>query len=153
VYLDAGADFSGYERVVIDPVVIFRSDPARFAGIPSAQLDALASEFRAELVRAFGAEFAVADAAGGPGPLRVRAALTAAIARGSNAEHLQYIEVELELRDAATEARLGAAVDSRGKRPSSASDTSQGVDAKEVFNAWAEQAAVRVAALRDVDRS
>jgi hypothetical protein len=143
VYLDPAVDFSGYERVIIEPVVVWKSDEAHFAGVPSAQRAALARAFEAELERAFGAEFAVADAAG-PGTLRVRNALTAAIARDSDPQRLQYIEVELELRDAVTNARLAAAVDSKG--------APQVVEAGAALRDWAERVAVRVAALRDIDR-
>jgi hypothetical protein len=140
VYLDANADFSGYERVIVEPVVVWKSDEARFAGVTQAQREALAREFEAVLERAFADEFVVAKAAG-PGTLRVRNALTAAIAEGSDPERLQYIEVELELRDAVTNARLAAAVDSK-----------QDVEVNTAFQDWAERVAVRVAALRDVDR-
>ena len=52
----------------------------------------------------------------GPGTLRVRTALTAAIAasESSDPSRLQYVEVELELLDAATNERLAAAVDAKG---------------------------------------
>jgi hypothetical protein len=49
--------------------------------------------------------------------------------------------VELELRDAVTDARLAAAVDSK-----------QAVDPGAAFRDWAERVAVRVAALREIDR-
>ena len=143
VYLDTAADFSGYERVIIEPAVVWTSDEARFAGVPAKQRDALAREFEAELARAFAAEFTVTEAADGPGTLRVRNALTAAVApsESDDPSQLQYIEVELELRDAATNERLAAAVDSK-----------QAVDAGTALKDWAERVAVRVAALRDFDR-
>ena len=152
VYLDAAVDFSGYERVIIDPVVVWQSDEARFAGVPSTRREALAREFEVELERAFAEEFVVAEAAKGPGTLRVRNALTAAIARDSDPQRLQYIEVELELRDAITNARLAAAVDSKGTSPSGAREAPQLVEAGTAFKDWAERVAVRVAALRDIDR-
>jgi hypothetical protein len=151
VYLDANADFSGYERVIVEPVVVWKSDEARFAGVSSAQREALAREFEAELERAFAQEFVVAKAAG-PGTLRVRNALTATIAEGSDPERLQYIEVELELRDAVTNARLAAAVDSKGTPPSGTREDPQLVEAGAAFRDWAERVATRVAALRDIDR-
>lgn len=144
VYLDTAADFSGYERVIIEPVVVWNSDEARFAGVDGPRASTLARAFKTELERAFAGEFVVAEAAG-PGTLRVRNALTAAIAaEGSDPGRLQYIEVELELRDAVTNARLAAAVDSKGPP--------QVVDAGSAFRDWAERVAVRVAALRDFDR-
>ena len=93
---------------------------------------------------------------GDPGPdtLRVRAALTAAIAPSESADprRLQYVEAELELLDAVTNERLAAAVDSKGATVSDARGAPQVVEAGAVFEAWAEGSAVRVAALRDVDR-
>jgi hypothetical protein len=56
--------------------------------------------------------------------------------------------VELELRDAVTNARLAAAVDSRGTR-----EAPQSVETGAAFAHWAERVAVRVAALRDFDRA
>lgn len=144
VYLDAAADFSGYERVFIDPVAVWKSDDARFAGVPASQRDALARELEAELKRAFAGEFAVTEVADGPGTLRIRSGLTAALA-ASRPEQLRYIEVELELRDAITNARLAAAVDSKGT-------SSELVEAASAFRDWAERLAVRVAALRAIDR-
>lgn len=142
VYLDTAVDFSGYERVIIEPVVVWKSDEAHFAGVPAAQREALARAFEAELERAFAEEFVVVDTAGGQGTLRVRNALTAVIAApDTKPGELQYIEVELELRDAVTNARLAAAVDSKGP-----------VEADAALEDWAERIAVRIAALRDIDR-
>lgn len=142
VYLDAGADFSGYERVIVEPAVVWNADAARFAGVDGLRASALARAFAAELRRAFAVEFTVVEAAG-PGTLRLSNALTAAIAAPENSDpqQLQYVQVELDLRDAVTNARLAAAVDSK-----------QAVDASAAFKDWAEQVVVRVAALRDVDR-
>ena len=151
VFLDTGVDFSGYERVIIEPVVVWKSDEARFAGVPSTQREALAREFEAELERAFAGEFAVVEEAGA-GTLHVRSALTAAVAAPESSDpRLQYIEVELELRDAVTNERLAAAVDSRGTAPSRAREA-QVVEPGVVLKDWAERVAVRVAALRDFDR-
>ena len=142
VYLDPAADFSGYERVIVEPFVVWKSDDARFEGISPAQREALAREFQAEFERAFAQEFAIASDAG-PGTLRARNALTAAIAApgSSDPERLQYVEVELELVDAVTNQRVAAAVDSKAR-----------VDAKAAFAEWADRAAARLSALRDVDR-
>ncbi|HXK24082.1 MAG TPA: DUF3313 domain-containing protein [Myxococcota bacterium] len=154
VYLDANADFSGYERVIIEPVVVWKSDDERFAGISPAKREALAREFQAELERAFAQEFAIAGGDAGAGTLRARNALTAAIAApgSSDPERLQYVEVELELVDAVTHQRLAAAVDSKGARPSSAHGAPQALEAKAAFEEWADRVAARLAALRDVDR-
>jgi hypothetical protein len=142
VYLDTAADFSGYERVIIDPAVVWNADAAHFVGVDGLRASALAREFAAELRRAFAVEFTVVEAAG-PGTLRLSNALTAAIAAPENSDpqELQYVQVELDLRDAVTNARLAAAVDSK-----------QAVDAGAAFRDWAERVAVRVATLRDVDR-
>jgi hypothetical protein len=150
VFLDPSVDFSGYERVIVEPVVVWQSDEARFAGVATSEREALAREFGTELERAFGALFAVREGDPGPGTLRVRAALTAAIAPAKSADpqRLQFVEAELELLDAVTNQRLAAAVDSKGATASGA----QAIDAGDVFTAWAEGSAVRVAALRDVDR-
>jgi hypothetical protein len=153
VYLDADVDFSGYERVIVEPVVVWKSDESRFAGVTAAQREALAREFAAELERALGEEFQVVEGAPAPGTLRVRNALTAAIAGdgSSDPRQLQYIEVELELLDAVTNQRLAAAVDSKGSSPSR-SDQRPHVEAGAAFKDWAERLAVRLASLRAIDR-
>src|SRR5262245_32395882 len=51
VYLDSAQDFSGYTHVIIEPVVVWRSDEARFAGVPQAQRESLAGGWEAELRR------------------------------------------------------------------------------------------------------
>ncbi|HVN37633.1 MAG TPA: DUF3313 domain-containing protein [Myxococcota bacterium] len=142
-YLDPAADFSRYERVIVEPVVVWKPDDERFAGISPAQREALAREFQAQFERAFAQEFAIAGRDAAPGTLRARSALTSAIAApgSSDPERLQYVEVELELVDAVTNRRLAAAVDSKAQ-----------VDAKAAFEEWADRVAARVAALRDVDR-
>lgn len=154
VYLDTAVDFSRYDRVIIEPVVVWKSDEARFAGVSPSQREALAREFQAEFERAFAQEFVIGKGHPGPGTLRARNALTAAIAAPASAdpERLQYVEVELELLDAVTNQRLAAAVDSKGTRPSLARGAPQVVEARAAFEEWADRAAVRVAALRDLDR-
>ena len=142
VYLDPAADFSRYERVVVEPVVVWKSDEARFAGISAAQREALARELQAELERACAQEFGISKTSG-PGSLRVRTALTAATAApgSSDPERLESVAVELELVDAVTHHRLAAAVDSKAQ-----------IDAKAAFEEWADRVAARLSALRDVDR-
>ena len=143
VYLDSAADFSSYQRVIVEPVVVWKPDDERFAGISPAQRKALARELQAQFERAFAQDFAIAGSDAAPGTLRARSALTSAIAApgSSGPERLQYVEVELELVDAVTNRRLAAAVDSKAQ-----------VDAKAAFQEWADRVAGRVAALRDVDR-
>ena len=41
-YLDPAVDFSGYTHVIIEPVVVWESDEARFAGVPQSQRELLA---------------------------------------------------------------------------------------------------------------
>lgn len=148
-YIDPAVDFSGYTRVIIDPVVVWQSDEARFAGVPQERREALARSLEAELRRAFHEEFLVGEAEPGTGTLRVRSALTAALAvsGGSDPGRLQYVEVEAELLDAARNARLAAAVDSKGGQPDEGP-----VEAEATFRDWAQRASIRVAALRSVDR-
>jgi hypothetical protein len=148
-YIDAAVDFSGYTRVIIDPVVVWQSDEVRFAGVPQERREALARSLEAELRLAFHEEFLVGGPDPGAGTLRVRSALTAALAvpGGSDPGRLQYVEVEAELLDAAGKTRLAAAVDSKGGQPDEGP-----VDAEAMFRDWAQRSSIRVAALRSVDR-
>ena len=153
-YVDPAADFSGYTHMIIEPVVVWESNEARFAGVPQTQRELLASELLAELQRAFAEEFRVGEVKPGPGTLRVRTALTAAIAASESSDPrlLQYVEVEFELLDAATNRRLAAAVDAKGWTGSSAPTGQRHVEAGEAFRDWAERASIRVAAMRNLDR-
>jgi hypothetical protein len=153
-YIDSTVDFSGYTHVIVEPVVVWKSSEARFAGVPQTRREMLASELETALRQAFAREFLVGEAKPGPNTLRVRTGLTAAIAaaESSDPELLQYVEVELEILDAATNERLAAAVDSKGSRDSSAQPGQQSVEAGEAFRDWAERASIRVEALRNLDR-
>jgi hypothetical protein len=141
--------------VIVEPVVAWKSDEARFAGVPQAQREALARELESELQRAFALEFVVSEAKPGPGTVRVRTALTAAIAaaEGSDPSRLQYLEVELELLDAVTNERIAAAVDSKGWTDPAARADQPYVVAGEAFRNRAERASIRLAALRSLDRA
>lgn len=66
---------------------------------------------------------------------------------GSDPGRLQYVEVEAELRDAARNARLAAADDSRAGQPLDGP-----VEAEVTFRDWAQRVSIRIAALRSVDR-
>jgi hypothetical protein len=153
-YIDSAVDFSGYTHVIVEPVVVWKSSEARFAGVPQTRREMLARELETELRQAFAREFLVSEAKPGPNTLRVRTGLTAAIAAAgsSDPELLQYVEVELELLDAVTNERLAAAVDSKGSDGSSAQPDPQSVEAEEAFRDWAERASIRVEALRSLDR-
>jgi hypothetical protein len=155
VYLDSAADFSGYTRVVIEPVVVWKSSEARFAGVRQAQREVLARQLDTEMRRAFAEEFVVAEVEPGPGTLRLRTALTAAIAAAESSDPglLQYAEVEVELLDAVTNRRLAAAVDSKGWIDSRAKAGEGYVEAGAAFKDWAERASIRLAALRTLDRN
>jgi hypothetical protein len=153
-YLDTAAGFSGYTHVIVEPVVVWKSDEARFAGVSQERREMLARELEAEMRRAFAHEFVLADGKPGPSTIRLRSGLTAAIAASESSvpSLLQYVEVELELLDAATNERLAAAVDSKGWTDSSARADRPYVAAGEAFRDWAERASIRLAALRSLDR-
>jgi hypothetical protein len=152
-YLDSAVDFSGYTHVIIDPVVVWKSDEARFAGVAQTQRELLARELRAEMRQAFAPEFQIAEAKPTPNTLRVRCALTAAIAASGSSDPgpLDYLEIEFELLDAVTQKRLAAAVDSKGRIGSTRAGP-QPVEARAAFRDWAERATIRVAAMRSLDR-
>jgi hypothetical protein len=151
-YVDSASDFSSYVRVIIEPVMVWRSREDRFAGLVEAQRTRLAEAWEAALREAFAGEFELVDSNADAGTLRLRTALTAAIdaADSDDPGQLRYVEVELELLDASTNRRLAAAVDSKGSADASGPST---VDSKAAFQDWAERASIRVAALRSVDRT
>ena len=103
VYIDPEADFSPYEKVLIDPVVVWE----RTAGSDASdeELRSFASDLGAALRRQLQLEFELVEGAE-PGTLRIRTAITRIRKSGAS--------VELEVLDAESGRRLVAVADARG---------------------------------------
>ncbi|MTJ91777.1 MAG: DUF3313 domain-containing protein [Desulfovibrio sp.] len=161
VYRKPDADMRGYKNIVIDPVkVVLRAD-SDARSLDLEELTELAKTFHEELVKEIAPIYPMASVAG-PESMRLRVAITdvvpgspvrgvlsvlpvgAAIAGATKMATGEYadvgkVEVEMELVDAASGERLGAAVDRRvgTKAPFRGSYD----DAMDAFSLWARRIA------------
>jgi hypothetical protein len=70
-YLDPNADLASYRRFILDPPRVVRSDPSSFAGLPDADVQAIARMFVEETRAAFGTTYPIVTTPG-PGTARLR---------------------------------------------------------------------------------
>jgi hypothetical protein len=177
LYISPTADFSAYERVVIDPVTVWYASGSSPDRLPEAELRALAEHFESAIRRRLQPSiFEVVDDARA-GTLRIRAAFaergrvwtkldfarphgaTADTTGNLGAETLEFLRgsLELEVVDAVTGERLAAAIDDRlvaargevaGDRL--ASDTVEWRDVEAFLDSRARRLAARLAALHQL---
>jgi len=121
VWIAESTDFTGYDKVLIDPVRVFVPDASRTAGLDDAELQQLGVAFRDEIVRQLEIGYAVVDTPA-PGTLRFRYALTGVLpaadekrAERSASErfHLGGASMELEVVDAVSGERLCVAISTK----------------------------------------
>jgi hypothetical protein len=134
VYIDPEADFSRYDKVVVDRVVLWFRDENADGGIEPAEQQHLAGYFTAALRHELQLEFHPVETAQ-PGALRVRAAITR-LSKSS-------ASVAIEVVDAVSGSRLAAAVDVR--------ETEGGGALARIFDAWAERVSERLGNFRRFD--
>ena len=75
VYIKPGADFRGYNKLLLEPVVIYASEDSKLRKLKPEDLQKLVDYFDAALREKLAANFAFVTAPG-PGVLRMRVALT-----------------------------------------------------------------------------
>ncbi len=139
VFIDTAADFSRYEKVLIDPVVTW--DTSAGSGDPDPALQRIADQFDAALRSELQREFELAMDSG-TDTLRIRAAITGV--------HKSGVSVELEVLDAASGRRLAAVADTRGA-PSDGVHAADATSVEEALAFWAHRTRVRLAAFRSFD--
>ena len=142
VFIDPEADFSPYERVLVDPVVVWE----RTAGSDASggELRSLADDLGVALREQLQLEFELVKSPE-PGTLRIRTAITHVRESGAS--------IELEILDAVSGQRLVAVADARGGAGGPAGTAAEWASAREAFAFWAERARVRLAAFRSFDAS
>ena len=142
VYIDPEADFSPYEKVLIDPVVVWE----RTAGSDASgeELRSLADDLGAALREQLELEFELVESPE-PGTLRIRTAITRVRESGAS--------VELEVLDAVSGQRLVAVADARGGASGTSGTAGDWANARQAFAFWAERARIRLAAFRSFDAS
>jgi hypothetical protein len=134
VYIDPEADFSQYDKVIIDRVALWFQDEKASGETPSAEQQHLAGYFTAALRHELQLEFHPVEKAQ-PGAMRVRAAITRLSEGG--------VSVAIEAVDAVSGSRLAAAID--------ASKVNSGDSRERIFDVWAERVSERLGAFRRFD--
>jgi hypothetical protein len=174
LYIQPGADFSGYERVLIDPVTLWLAGDSQVAELPRDEAEQLASYFETALRRELAIGFTIVEQAQ-PGTLRIRAAITEArrsrvvadvastvlpparvlsslkkLATGTHA-FVGRAGIEVEVLDAVSSTRLIAAVDERAGSKALDGATDTWGDVQQAYDYWARLIAARLALFRDID--
>jgi len=134
VYIDPEADFSRYDKVIVDRVALWFQDEKASGGTLPAEQQHLAGYFTAALRHELQLEFHPVEKAQ-PGAMRVRAAITRLSEGG--------ISVAIEAVDAVSGSRLAAAID--------ASKVDSGGSRERIFDVWAERVSERLGAFRRFD--
>src|SRR5882762_7774806 len=167
VYRAPDANWQGYDKVLLEPVTLWRSGRKSLEPVPQEDLLRLVSDFQSAVRTGLGDGFRVVDQAG-PGVMRIRLAITDAHAsdavldiltakRGTGRPHptgdgplhpetrrfLVSAMIEGEIRDAQTNVLLAERVD-RHRRDAPALETWAEVD--RTFALWAERACARLEA-------
>src|SRR5882724_9152565 len=167
VYRAPGTNWAAYDKVLLEPVTLWRSGRKSLEPVPQEDLLRLVADFQSAVRTELGEGFRVVDQTG-PGAMRIRLAITDAHAsdpvldiltakRGTGRPHpagdgplhpetrrfLVSARIEGEIRDAQTNALLAERVD-RHRRDTPALETWAEVD--RTFALWAERACARLEA-------
>ncbi len=171
LYTNPGADFSAYDKVMIEPVTIWRESPG-LRDVSSEDLQRLASHFEAALRGQLRRDYEIVDRAG-PGVLRLRAAITEArgskvlldlvstvipvgraldtvnrLATGTHS-FVGRAGIEGEVLNSLTDERLLAAVDRRAGDKVLRGVTGTWGDVEDAYDLWAARLRERLAELRE----
>jgi hypothetical protein len=164
VYRNPNADWSRYDKVLLEPVTLWRSGRHSLDPVPQDDLLRLVSIFEDALRRQLGAGFRLVDQAG-PGVMRIRLAITEARASDPildvlrarstplppppggpiDPELRRFIEgaaIEGEIRDAQTGELLAAGVDRRRREGALPIDTWAAI--QRALDAWTERLCARL---------
>jgi hypothetical protein len=163
IYRNPKADWIRYDRVLLEPVTLWRSGRNSLAPVPEDDLLRLASDLGNAVRRQLGAGFQLTDQAG-PGVMRIRLAITEARASDPildvlrarseplppppagpiDPELRRFIEnaaIEGEIRDSRTDQLLAAGVDRR-RQGAPALDTWAAIG--NALDVWAERLCSRL---------
>lgn len=171
VYINPDADFSKYDKVLIDDVTVWRDADSDPADVPAEQIRALAAQLNAAVVDNLKEDYQIVHVAG-PGTMRIRLAITEAaeswvvmdtistvvihsriiseikkLATGTHT-YVGKAGIEGEILDAQTGERLAAAVDRRVGGKSFQGVQSSWDDVKAALEYWAGRLRVRLRELR-----
>ena len=142
VYINPEAHFARYDKILLDPVVVWSGEQAATSDASEDELQDLADYLGAALREQLQLEFELVESPG-PGTMRLRSAITAV--RESDAS------IEVEILDAVSGERLVAVADARGEADEGGDGERRWANAHEAFDYWASRARARLAAFRRFD--
>jgi len=170
-YINPEADFSAYNKIILDSVTIWAGEDSKVGNIPKEDLDNLAHYLYSAVKKQLEKDYRIVDEPG-EGTMRIRLALTEAgssvraldilttylpparlisegkkLATGTHA-FVGRASIEMDVIDTVTNQRLGAAVDKRagGKYYEGSTDT--WADVKQAADYWAEKISGKLRELR-----
>jgi hypothetical protein len=170
-YVNPGADFSRYDKIKLDPVMVWTKQGSSLADQPMDEVQSLVDHLDASLRESLGRDYQLVEKPG-PGVMRLRVAITEAdgapavmgtvSGTGPGAHMIQgarklatgtstFVDsagVEAELLDSQTEERLAAAIDRRVVQTSAQSWD----DINQMFDFWADKLAERLKEARSASR-
>lgn len=144
IYINPEANFAPYQRVLIEPVVLWEPDGEKLSDVPRPELEQLSRSLQESMRRELAQEFDIVEEPE-PGTLRLRLALVDVerSSTSSDAVFMGTVSIEVEVLDASSGERLVAAADLRGNR--------EPVDVGKAFDTWAARARARLSAFRAFD--
>ncbi len=174
VFVDPAADFSRYDKLLLDPVTLWGGPDSRLDDVPREELKHLADALETALRRELAHAFELVDRPQ-PGTLRLRTAITEArkskvvldvvstvlpparllsgvdrLATGTHS-FVGRAAIEGEVLDALSHRRLVAFVDERAGGKTLKGSTSAWSDVYAAFDYWAEVLATRLAFFHQFD--
>ena len=174
VYINPQADFSRYQKVIVDPVTVWYREGSDLSDVPREELQRLANYLETAMRKQLQLDFELVERPE-PGTLRIRTAITEArkskvvldlastvlpparlisevgkLATGTHA-FVGRTAIEGEILDAASDERLVAAMDERAGGKALRGSTSAWGDVQDAFDYWADVMRARLSAFRQFD--
>jgi hypothetical protein len=174
VYINSQANFARYDRVIVDPIMIWTRPGAEAADIPRDELQHLADYLHTALRKQLQLDFTLVERAQA-GALRIRMAITEAqksnvaldlvstvlpparllsalknLSTGTQA-FVGRVAIEVEILDAVSGERLIAAIDERAGNKRLRGSTNAWSDVHSAFDYWADVLRARLTAMRQFD--
>ncbi len=162
VYIKPGVNWASYNKVIIEPVLVWYSEHADYKGIKPTELVALTDYFNEAIVKNLEGAYSIVGTPG-PGVLRIRVAITnviptnpavdavtgtipqtrllSAVSKATTGTSLFVGEAstEIEMRDGQTNEVVAEAVDRRAGQKKFLQVKDKWTDAKEAMDYWAKR--------------
>jgi hypothetical protein len=171
VYRNPRAEWTRYDKILLDPVTVWRSGKGSLDPVPEADLLRLAADFERAVRRSLGGSFTLVDAAG-PGVMRIRFAITDARANDPvldvltarpdagrrhpggalHPETRRFVAaamIEGEIRDAQSGALLAQGVDYRPNRSSLEGASTTWIELNQRMVFWVDRLSARLERVHD----